>query len=132
LPPQTPREIPGGKPVKRIDTAKGRIPGTRLRGWRAVGVGALALYSLLLVVLNNNRLEVNFVFFKIRSHELLALIVILALGFAAGYIVRGRRQAAGQSKEARAVEGGSEPVRPGQHEQDTSARRGDSPQGSSS
>jgi uncharacterized integral membrane protein len=61
-----------------------RIPGTHLEGGRAIAVGALALYILLFIVLNNRRLEVNFVFFKVKSHELLALIVIVLLGFLAG------------------------------------------------
>ena len=79
--------------MKRIDTSNVRIPGTNLRGWRAIAVGVLGLYVLLFVLLNRRRVEVNFVFFKIRGNELLALILVLALGFAAGFIVRGRRQA---------------------------------------
>ncbi len=71
-----------------------RIPGTKLQGWRAIAVGALALYVLLFIVLNNRKLEINFVFFSIQSHELLALLVIVILSFAAGFIVGGRHQRA--------------------------------------
>jgi hypothetical protein len=49
------------------------------------------LYALLFILLNNRRLEVNFVFFKLRSRELVALIVILACGFAAGYFFHEKR-----------------------------------------
>jgi uncharacterized integral membrane protein len=78
--------------VRKIDTAKVRIPGTNLRGWRAIAVGALGLYILLFIILNNRELRVNFVFFETRSNELLSLIVIVILGFAAGYIIGGRHR----------------------------------------
>jgi uncharacterized integral membrane protein len=83
-------------PLKRFDPSKARIPGTNLRGWRAIAAGALGLYILLFVILNNRRLEVHFVFFKVRSNELLALAVIAALSFAAGFIVAGRRARPGE------------------------------------
>ena len=70
-----------------------RIPGTKLQGWRAIAVGALGVYALVFILLNNHKLEVNFVFFKLKSHELLALLVVLACGFAVGYIWRARRGA---------------------------------------
>jgi uncharacterized integral membrane protein len=74
------------------DKSRIRIPGTRLQGWRAIVVAVLALYIVIFIALNNRRLEMNFVFFKVRSHELVALIVLVLLGFAAGFIVGGRRQ----------------------------------------
>jgi hypothetical protein len=76
--------------VRKVDVSKARIPGTDLRGWPAVLVGALGLYILLFIILNDRKLEVDFVVFSVKSNELLALLVILALGFAAGFIVRGR------------------------------------------
>jgi uncharacterized integral membrane protein len=89
-----------GQRVKSIDRSRARIPGTKLEGWRAIAVCVLALYVLLFIVLNNHRLDLNFVFFKIRSHELLALIMILLIGFAAGFIVGGRRQRKGDGPAA--------------------------------
>ena len=80
------------QPGKKSTLSEVRIPGTKIQGGRAIAVAVLGLYALLFILLNNRKLEVNFVFFKLRSHELLALIVILACGFAAGYIVHGRRQ----------------------------------------
>ena len=74
----------------RPDISKLRIPGTSLEGWRALAVCALALYILLFLVLNDRKVEVDFVFFSIKGNELLALVVIAALGFAGGYIVRSR------------------------------------------
>jgi uncharacterized integral membrane protein len=92
--------------TKSVDVSRVRIPGTHLQGWRAIAVGALAIYVVLFIVLNNRKLEINFVFFKIRSHELLALIVIVLLGFIAGFIMGGRRQRAKPPPaRAQAVEG---------------------------
>ena len=43
-------------------------------------------------MINDRKLEVNFLFFKVRSNALLALIVIAVLSFAAGFfLARGRR-----------------------------------------
>ena len=86
------------EPEKKSTLSEVRIPGTKIQGGRAIAVGALGLYTLLFILLNNRRLEVNFVFFKFRSHELLALVVILACGFAAGYFVHGRRQSAASAE----------------------------------
>jgi uncharacterized integral membrane protein len=86
-----------------------RIPGTNLRGWRAIAVAALAIYILVFVILNDRKLEVHFVFFKIRSNELVALIVIAVLAFVAGYIVGGRRQKAhAGDAQSRAVGAGAD------------------------
>jgi uncharacterized integral membrane protein len=103
-----------------------RIPGTSVRGWRAIAVAAVALYILVFIVLNNRRLEINFVFFRIRSHELLAVIVIALLGFAAGFIFAGRRQRAQPAQsEPGILEAGTEASAPPQHEQGTPVARED-------
>jgi uncharacterized integral membrane protein len=68
-----------------------RIPGTTVRGPRAVAFLAVALYVALFIALNNDHVKVNFVFFSFRTNELLGSLVILALGFVAGYTVHGRR-----------------------------------------
>jgi hypothetical protein len=86
--------------MKKIDVSNVRIPGTNLQGGRAVAVAALALYVLLFIALNDRKLKVNFVLFSVQSNELLALIVIVGLGFAAGFIARGRTQP-GRIVEAR-------------------------------
>jgi uncharacterized integral membrane protein len=81
--------------LKQIDTSRVRIPGTNLEGGRAIAVLALGLYLLLFIVLNSRKLEINFVFFKVKSNELLGLVVIMALSFLAGYLVKGWRQSDG-------------------------------------
>ena len=115
--------------MKKIDVSNARIPGTSLEGWPAVAVGALALYGLLFIALNDRKLRVDFVFFSLQSNELLALIVILGLGFAAGFIARGRTGTpAGRVIEGRAARPApalepdaeslqaSEPIGPGEND----------------
>ena len=58
---------------------------------RRVVVGLIALYLLLFVLLNTRRVHVSFVVFSVRTHLLTALILVAALGFLAGFFVRGRR-----------------------------------------
>jgi len=77
--------------MRKIDVSNLRVPGTKLEGWRAVAVGAVALYTLLFLILNNRSLKVDFVFFSVKSNELLALVVIVVLGFLGGYVI-GQRQ----------------------------------------
>ena len=50
----------------------------------------LGLYILLFLILNNRSLEVDFVFFSVKSNELLALVVLVVLSFVAGFVI-GRR-----------------------------------------
>src|SRR5215831_16874394 len=102
--------------MRRIDTAKARIPGTNLRGWRAIAVGALGLYIVLFIILNNRELRVNFVFFETRSNELLSLIVIVILGFAAGFILGGRRRR--PHVEPHSLHPGDAPAAPAPPEED--------------
>ena len=77
-----------------MDLSRVRIPGTKLQGWRAIAVALLGLYIVLFILFNDRKLEVHFVFFKLQSNELVALIVLVILSFAAGFIVGGRRQRA--------------------------------------
>ncbi len=86
--------------LKNVDVSSFRIPGTKLQGWRAVAVVILGLYILLFLILNNRSLKVDFVFFSVKSNELLALVVLVVLSFVAGFVV-GRRglPAAPPSKE---------------------------------
>jgi uncharacterized integral membrane protein len=59
---------------------------------RRVVVALIALYLLLFVILNTRRVNLSFVVFSVRTHLLTALILVAALGFLAGFFVRGRSQ----------------------------------------
>ncbi len=62
----------------------------KLEGGRLIAVAAVVLYVLLFVVFNTRRVEVNFVFFSIRSQLLIAFGIVAALSFAAGFFMHGR------------------------------------------
>ena len=59
---------------------------------RLVGVGVAVLYVILFIVLNTNKIKINFVFFQLRVPLLIGLILIAGLGFGAGWVLRGRRK----------------------------------------
>jgi uncharacterized integral membrane protein len=101
-----------------------RIPGTNVRGWRAIAVGALGLYIVLFIILNNRELRVNFVFFETRSNELLSLIVIVILGFAAGFILGGRRHKP-HAESPRSLHPGDAPAAPTPPAEDAAVSRGE-------
>jgi uncharacterized membrane protein len=52
--------------------------------WTFVALAALGLYALLLVILNDEKTNINFVFFSTSIRKLVLILVCLALGFAGG------------------------------------------------
>jgi uncharacterized integral membrane protein len=63
----------------------------------------LLVYAVIFVVLNSNEVKVNFVFFSTRISLVVAIVLVLALGFAAGYLVhdvRDRRRQRSKSSAA--------------------------------
>ena len=52
--------------------------------WTLVGFGALAIYALLIVLLNREEVDISFVFFSGRISKLVLILLCLGLGFAAG------------------------------------------------
>ena len=57
---------------------------------RVAGILVLAVYGILFVVLNTNKFKINFVFFQLKVSVLFALILSVAIGLAAGWMLRGR------------------------------------------
>lgn len=54
--------------------------------WGLLLIGALAVYGVLLVLLNRNEVEVSFVFFSAQISLLVLILLCLGIGFAAGYL----------------------------------------------
>jgi hypothetical protein len=54
--------------------------------WSLVLVAVLALYGVLLVILNDERTEVDFVFFSARISKLVLILLCLGLGFVGGFL----------------------------------------------
>jgi uncharacterized integral membrane protein len=64
---------------------------------RLVALAAIAVYVILFIVFNSDRVKVSFVFFETRTTLLLALLLAAGLGFVAGYLVRRSRAGKGRS-----------------------------------
>jgi uncharacterized integral membrane protein len=63
--------------------------------WMLIVFGALALYAVLLVVLNSEDVEVSFVFFTAEISKLVLILLCLGIGFAIGFLfdrIRERRR----------------------------------------
>ena len=65
--------------------------------WKLILFGVLAVYLVLIVLLNREQVEVSFVFFSARISLLVLILLCTGLGFAAGYLfnqLRARRRSA--------------------------------------
>jgi uncharacterized integral membrane protein len=77
---------------------EGQSPTPEKRGtstWSLVLFAALAVYAILLVVLNDDKVDVSFVFFTAEISLLVLIVLCLGIGFAAGYLadrIRERRK----------------------------------------
>ena len=63
--------------------------------WRLIIFGVLAVYAILIVLLNRKQVEVSFVFFSARISLLVLILLCVGIGFAAGYLfdqLRARRR----------------------------------------
>ena len=69
--------------------------------WTWILFAALALYAVLLVILNAEQVEISFVFFSARISLLVLILLCLGIGFAAGFLLdrmreRRKRRASGE------------------------------------
>lgn len=61
-----------------------------------IAFAALAVYALLIVLLNREEVKISFVFFSTRISKLVLVLLCLGIGFAAGLLLdrwRDRRRA---------------------------------------
>ena len=61
-------------------------PGKRDTPWGLIGIGALAVYAVLIVLLNREEVEISFVFFSGRISKLVLILLCLGIGFVFGYL----------------------------------------------
>jgi len=54
--------------------------------WSLILVAVLAIYALLIVVLNREQVEISFVFFSTRISKLVLIMLCLGIGFAGGFL----------------------------------------------
>jgi len=67
---------------------EGQPPPPEKRGtpWTLVGLGILGVYALLLVILNDEKVAVNFLFFTASIRKLVLILLCLGLGFVGGLL----------------------------------------------
>jgi uncharacterized integral membrane protein len=61
-------------------------PEKRERNWTLIIFGVVSLYALLLVILNDEKVKIDFVFFSTSIRLLVLIILCLVLGFAGGLL----------------------------------------------
>ena len=61
-------------------------PAERGTPWKLIVFGVLALYAILIVLLNRKQVEVSFVFFSAEISLLVLILLCVGIGFAAGYL----------------------------------------------
>ena len=70
-------------------------PAKRDTPWSLIVFGVLAVYAVLLVILNAEKVPVDFVFFSVDISLLVLIVLCLGIGFAGGYLfdrLRARRK----------------------------------------
>jgi uncharacterized integral membrane protein len=61
-------------------------PEKRERNWTLIVFGVVAVYALLLLILNDDKVKIRFVFFTAETRKLVLILLCLALGFAGGLL----------------------------------------------
>ena len=60
--------------------------------WRLIAIAVLALYALLIVILNREEVDISFVFLSTRISKLVLVVLCLGIGFVLGYLFDGWRR----------------------------------------
>ena len=61
-------------------------PARRERNWTLIVFAVVGIYALLLVILNDEKVKVDFVFFSASIRKLVLIILCLVLGFVGGLL----------------------------------------------
>ena len=61
-------------------------PEKRDRNWTVIGFLVVAVYALLLVILNDEKVKVDFLFFSASIRKLVLILLCLGLGFVGGLL----------------------------------------------
>jgi uncharacterized integral membrane protein len=79
---------------------EGRRPASAKRDtpWTLIGFAVLAIYVVLLIILNREEVDIDFVFFSAEISKLVLILLCVIIGFASGFLFdrwRQRRKRAG-------------------------------------
>ena len=61
-------------------------PARREVPWQLILFGALALYAVIIVLLNLDEVKINFLFFSGEISKLVLIVLCLGIGFAGGFL----------------------------------------------
>jgi uncharacterized integral membrane protein len=61
-------------------------PARRDVPWSLIAFAVLAIYAIVIVILNREEVEIDFVFFSGRISKLVLILLCLGIGFAAGFL----------------------------------------------
>jgi uncharacterized integral membrane protein len=61
-------------------------PARRDVPWSLIAFALLAVYAVVIVLLNREEVEIDFVFFSGRISKLVLILLCLGIGFAAGFL----------------------------------------------
>jgi uncharacterized integral membrane protein len=70
-------------------------PRKRDTPWLLIVIAVLAVYALLIVILNREEVDISFVFFSTEISKLVLILLCLGLGFVLGYLFDGWRRRRG-------------------------------------
>jgi len=72
----------------RIVEPQSSIPTREKRDipWTLIGFAVLAVYAVLIIVLNREQVDISFVFFSTRISKLVLILLCLGIGFAGGFL----------------------------------------------
>ena len=71
---------------------EGKSPAKRDTPWTLILIGALAVYGILIALLNKEQVDISFVFFSTKISKLVLIALCLGIGFVAGFLFDGWRQ----------------------------------------
>jgi len=69
-----------------VEAQRPTPPAQRNTPWTWILFAVLALYAVLLVILNADQVEISFVFFSAEISLLVLILLCLGIGFAAGFL----------------------------------------------
>lgn len=61
-------------------------PDKRDTPWTLIAFGVLAVYAIIVAILNSERVKVDFLFFSTQTRLLILIFLCLGLGFAGGFL----------------------------------------------
>jgi uncharacterized integral membrane protein len=67
-------------------------PAERGMPWKLIVFAVLAVYAILIVLLNTDQVDVSFVFFSAEISLLVLILLCVGIGFAAGYLFEQLRE----------------------------------------